>query len=274
MILGARGRLGGALAASAEFGRVVALDRSVYSSWARQGAATDVSAYFDKLAVPADRTRILIASGVTDPAIPRDEHHRVNYMLPRNVIEGARRRGLKVVTFGSILELIASRQSQNPYVVSKIRLAEFIRQSRAADAGVLHIRLHTLYGGGPPANFMFLGQIRDAIAGGTRFDMSEGTQLREYHHVDDEVRAIPPLLRSGVSGTIELSHGEPLRLRDLAAHIFTAFGCLDKLNIGAKPMAEHENLGTVFPRPHLLEGIKFRDTRAAVVDYLKAYIYR
>lgn len=274
LILGTRGRLGAALAGSTELGRVIAPDRSVYSSWTRPDAADEVSAYLDRLHLQPDATRILVASGVTDPALPYEEHERVNVILPENVIRGARRSGFKVVTFGTIMEQMVSEHSPNNYLRSKLRLAEFVRTCCATDMGILHVRIHTLYGGGPPATFMFLGQICDAIARGARFEMSEGNQLREYHHVDDEVMAVAQLLECGAGGVIELNHGQPIRLRDLAVHIFTAFGCLDRLAIGARPMAGPENLHTVFQRPRVLEGVQFRDTRASIVDYLKACVHQ
>jgi len=274
LILGARGRLGAALAGLTELGQVIAPDRSVYASWTRPDAADEVSAYLDRLALHPASTRLLVASGVTDPALPYDDHDRVNYILPENVVRGARRSGFEVVTFGTIMELMVSDGSSNSYLRSKVRLADFIQDRYATDDGVLHVRIHTLYGGGPPAKFMFLGQICEALAHGTRFEMSDGTQLREYHHVDDEVVAIARLLECDARGIVELNHGQPIQLRDLALHIFTAFGCRDRLTIGARPMAEHENLRTVFQRPRILEGVRFRDARAAVVDYLKACIHQ
>jgi nucleoside-diphosphate-sugar epimerase len=271
LILGASGRLGAALANRVALGKVVALDRSAYRSWTRPGCADDILSYLDKAGVP-DNAQILIASGVTDPARSDDDHQSVNFQLPRNVIQAARQRGLKVVTFGTIMELVANEDSRNPYLRSKIRLTHLLQEMHASGADILHLRIHTLYGGGPPARFMFIGQIREAIDRGTEFEMSDGSQLREYHHVEDEAAAIARLIRCDASGFLDLSHGQPLRLRDLAIYIFTAFGCLDKLKIGARPMAEQENLHTVFRRPPLLQDISFRDARAAIVEYLRAYI--
>lgn len=271
--MGARGRLGTALASSAEIGRTVAVDRSIYSSWAREGSADEVANYFAKLAGQAAGARVLVASGITDPMRPREEHHSVNYVLPRNVIEGAHRCGMKVVTFGSIMELTARDQSENAYLSSKVELGDFVSAFSAGNEGVVHIRIHTLYGGGPPSSFMFLGQILGAIARNARFDMSAGSQLREYHHVADETRAIARLLQSDIEGVIDLNHGEPFRLRDLATYIFTAFGCLDKLNVGTRPMSDRENLDLVFPKSQFLDGIEFRNTFTAVVEYLRAHIH-
>lgn len=271
-ILGARGRLGSALVGSPHLRWSVSLDRSDYSPWTRDGAADDVASYFERLAARIQDAWVLVAAGVTDPARPRDEHDRVNYVLARNIVEGATRCGLKVVTFGSIMECFVSGPADNPYVASKARLGNFVQDFSAREGGVIHIRLHTLYGGVPPSDHMFLGQIRDAIARKVQFKMSEGTQLREYHHVADEVNAIVQLLHSDLNGAFDLNHGQPIRLCDLATHIFAAFGCLDKLQVGARPMACPENLDIVFSRSPLVRDIEFRDTCPAIVEYLRAYV--
>ena len=64
----------------------------------------------------------------------------MNYVLPRNVIEGAHRCGLKVVTFGSIMELTARHQSENAYLSSKVKLGDFVSAFSAKHEGAVHIR--------------------------------------------------------------------------------------------------------------------------------------
>jgi nucleoside-diphosphate-sugar epimerase len=267
-VLGGQGRLGRAIVASAEIGATVALDRSVYASWAREGVATDVTRYFESVEIQQNAC-VFVASGIIDPACSYDEHYSVNYVLARNIIQGANRCGLKVVTFGSIMELFTGEQSENPYFSSKSRLGNFVREFAAENGNALHMRIHTLYGGGPPSNFMFLGQMYDAISRGLCFDMSDGCQLREYHHVDDEAKAIARLARSDASGVIELSHGLPFFLRDLAVYVFEAFGCVKDLRIGSRPRPRHDNFDVVFPRPSLLNDVQFRNTFPAVVEYLR-----
>lgn len=262
------------MAGSPYLHRPVLLDRSDYSPWTREGTADDVASYFERLAARAQDAWVLVAAGVTDPARACDEHDRVNYVLARNVVEGARRCGLKVATCGSIMERFVRGTADNPYLASKVRLGNFVEDFAAREGGVVHIRIHTLYGGGPPSDHMFLGQIRDSIARNVQFEMSEGTQLREYHHVVDEVSAIIQLLRSNLNGAFDLNHGQPIRLCDLATYIFATFGCLDKLKVGACPMAHHENLEIVLPRSPVIRDIEFRDACPAIVAYLRAYVDR
>jgi nucleoside-diphosphate-sugar epimerase len=269
-VLGARGRLGSAIVASTELGETIALDRSIYSHWTREGAADDVARYFEKTAGSKIRDYVFVAAGITDPSRSPEEHHSVNYFLARNVIEGAHQCGLRVMTFGSVMEVIAGEGSGNSYFASKVRLGNFVREYSAKYGNALHVRIHTLFGGGPPENFMFLGQMRNALARGVRFDMSDGLQLREYHHIDDETKMIAKIIQLNARGVIELSHGSSFRLRDLAIYAFKAFNCPDKLNIGAMPRARYEKLDFSFPRSPFLGEFQFRDTFPAVVEYLRS----
>ncbi len=268
-VLGAHGRLGSAIVASTELGETIALDRSIYSHWTCEGAADNVARYFEKSASAEAAGCVFVAAGITDPSRSPEEHHNVNYLLARNVVEGAQKCGLRVVTFGSVMEAIAGEGSENSYFASKVRLGNFVREYSAEYGNPLHVRMHTLFGGGLPENFMFLGQIRNAIARGARFDMSDGLQLREYHHIDDETKAIAKFIQSNARGVIELSDGSSFRLRDLAIYVFKAFDCPDKLNIGAIPTLHPENFDFVFPRTPLLSEFQFRDTFPAVVEYLR-----
>src|SRR6266478_3919387 len=259
-VLGARGRLGSAVVASTELGETIALDRMIYSRWTREGAADEVARYFEKSASPKAAGYVFVAAGITDPSRSQEEHHSVNYLLARNVVEGAHKCGLRVMTFGTVMETIAGERSENPYFASKVRLGNFVGEFSAKYGDALHVRIHTLFGGRLPEDFMFLGQMRNAIARGVRFDMSDGLQLREYHHIDDEVKAIAKFIQSNARGVVELSHGSSFRLRDLAIYVFKAFDCPDNLNVGAIPTSRHENFYFVFPRSPLLGELQFRET--------------
>ena len=153
-----------------------------------RSAADDVARYLDELVgLPGV---VYVASGIIDPSRARDEHEKVNYLLPRNVVEGATKLGYRVLTFGTVMETLVGEASNNAYYSSKLELGKFVEQFSAAASSVLHVRIHTLFGGGVPAAFTFLGQMLRALAEQVEFKMSPGEQLRGYHHLDDEVRAI------------------------------------------------------------------------------------
>ncbi|GAA4337515.1 hypothetical protein GCM10023165_15580 [Variovorax defluvii] len=267
ILIGGRGRLGRALRAARPHGEVVALDRRVYENWWRDDAGPDIDRCLE--AAPPGSV-MLVAAGVLDPALPQSDHQRVNFELPVRVMERAAAAGLRVVTFGTVMERLVDHP--NPYVASKARLGRHVAQRAAAGDAVTHLQIHTLYGGGEPASFMFLGQMCSALRAGRPFEMSPGRQLREYHHVDDDVAAIHAVLATGVDGVLALSHGAPTTLRELALHVFGGLGREELLRLGARPEPPDDNYATVLQRPAVLEGVFFRSARDGVLDHVRSVL--
>jgi nucleoside-diphosphate-sugar epimerase len=267
-IIGSRGRLGQALARACPGPDTLCLDRAIYDTWAQAGGEAAAARFFAPWAGSA--ATVFVASGLLDPKLPPAEHQEVNVALPRNVIAGAAAHGLKVMTFGTVMETLLARH--NPYIESKAALGRHVAELAVAGQPVVHVRVHTLFGGGAPSPFMFLGQILTALRQRSPFNMTLGKQLREYHHVDDEAAAMLALDAAGVSGVLDLSNGEPLSLRDLATTVFAAFGAGDQLHVGALAEPLDENYSTVFARHPLLGPQAYRPALPAIVDYLKACI--
>lgn len=266
-ILGARGRLGEAIHASQDPTRVEAPNHAVYSDWWQAGGSDDAARYFASKG--ADETSIVyVATGIIDPGRPQEEHERVNFALARHVIEGAAKNGARTITFGTVMEKVVDDKGLNPYFSSKTKLGRFVEDFCATSSLALHIRLHTLFGGRAPDPFMFLGQMQRAIESNSEFRMTPGMQLREYHHIDDEVAAIFRLASSQAGGSVELSHGIPVMLKDLATYIFAAQDRIDLLRIGALSGPINDNYKFLFERTPALKDLHFRDTLPAVADYL------
>jgi nucleoside-diphosphate-sugar epimerase len=270
IILGSRGRLGSALAGAIAPADLITPPRELYSKWWQDDALTVVERSLRSMS--RGPSAVYVATGIVDPRRPADEHDHVNFRLARNVAKVAAGLGLRAVTFGSIMEDMIPGATTSPYVESKRRLGEFMAKLSETHPGILHLRVHTLYGGGPPAAFMFLGQILDALRRGQRFEMTPGAQLREYHHLEDEVPAILALARSDAKGVVHLSHGAPVTLRQLAESIFDGFGRGELLAIGARPAPPAENYGLRYRRSDALAGFRFRDTLAGVTDYLRPFL--
>jgi len=264
-VIGGRGRLGKAIARQYGPGEAVCVERTVYQDWTEQHAQASIDAFFAPLA-GKDAT-VFVTSGLLDPKLSPDDIWKVNVELPCNIVEAGCRHGVRVTTFGTVMEALLA--DHNPYVRSKVALGRYIADKAAAGAVVSHVRVHTLYGGGAPSPFMFLGQLFAALEQGTPFKMTLGKQLREYHHVDDDARAIRHLDEAGTTGVLDLSHGAPVSLADLAQAVFGAFGAPGQLHIGALPEPREENYGTVFARSPLVAQLPFRDTLPAVVAYLE-----
>jgi nucleoside-diphosphate-sugar epimerase len=266
-LLGGSGRLGRAITASRPTGKVESLDRSVYEDWWQSDATDRIARHFENV---APGSTILIAAGLLDPALPPAQHERVNVQLPIRVMEAAGRLGIGVVTFGTVMERLSVHP--NAYVASKAALADVVAERAAAGSKALHLQIHTLYGGGLPAPFMFLGQMYEAIRTGHQFRMSPGLQLREYHHVDDDAAAIHAVMQAEAQGVLALSHGEPSTLRDLATHVFEDLGKLELLEVGAVPGPSDDNYATVLPRLGVLQPLTFRPAGPGVAAYLRALL--
>lgn len=264
-VIGGCGRLGQAISALYRDRAVVSLKREIYQDWWRTKSPGTITRHFEPYA-QSDST-VFITAGLLDPSLARDEHNKVNYLLPKHVVEGVTPLGLRVVTFGTIMERII--QNKNAYIQSKTMLGDYVAGAAAKHGQATHMRIHTLYGAGQPSPFMFLGQIHHALTNRVVFEMSPGNQLREYHHLDDEVQAIRLLVDAKVHGAVDLSHGEPISLKVLAHHVFKSFGVESLLRIGALPEPQEENYTAVFERPALLKNSSFRTTLPAVVSYLQ-----
>ncbi len=267
IVLGARGRLGSALAYSLPSHRAIVPPRSIYEEWWRESSTYDILRYLENLG--ENQGTVYVAAGIIDPNRSADEHHGVNYLLARNVIKCATSLGFKVVTFGTAMEEVVNEKTTNPYLASKIKLGRFVNEFSTASNDVFHIRLHTLFGGGLPAHFMFLGQMLKSLISRSEFKMSSGLQLREYHYISDDVAAIRKLIETGPAGSVTLTHGAPVTLKDIATYTFEEFNCIELLRVGALPGPAEDNYGILFKRPKVLLDISFRETLPALVDYLR-----
>jgi nucleoside-diphosphate-sugar epimerase len=264
IVVGASGRLGAALVSEYEQ-RSVRVPREHYRGWGKSTALGLISEYLS----PYKNTNstVFIAAGLMNPKLDQADLDNVNYHLPSNVISVAQDLGIRVVTFGTVLENLAN--DPNRYVRSKIKLANEIR-CLDDSSQTLHVQIHTLYGAGIPSEYMFLGLIYNALRSRSRFEMTSGRQLREYHHVVDEAKAVHHLESGGFSGVLDLSHGNPIQLREIAVAVFSAFDCGELLGIGELDEPKSENYEHVFQRHPVMNSIQLRDSVPAIVEYLKS----
>lgn len=269
-IIGANGRIGSAIRSSSNPRSLNLLSRSDYQNWWKDDSVEDIRHFFSTY--QSSKTSVLIAAGILDPKMSKDEHLKTNFLLPRNIIAATADLGIRVMTFGTISEHFQSEA--NSYIRSKKMLSDYILTNSDLTKMTIHVRLHTLYGGSEPNHFMFLGQIYDSLTMGQQMSMTSGRQLREYHHVDDDVSAIWKILDSDFVGAIDLNHGSPITLRNLAEYLFRRFDCESLLNLGSLPEPNAENYENVF-RPHsLYENIDFRLSLPAIGDYIRDSLER
>ena len=271
-LIGSQGRLGQAIFSDFANDDIVCLERSVYKDWSLSASVNQISKYFESHT--NETSTVIVASGLLDPTLATDDLLSVNYMLPKNVIDGATKLGIRVITFGTVMEELMP--SKNAYVQSKTFLNEHVRAMADKNNSVVHVQLHTLYGGkDQPSPFMFLGRILSALENNTVFKMTSGRQLREYHHLLDEVKAIREIADKQSSGVMNLSHSKPVTLKSVAQNVFSAFEKDHLLQIGALPEPPDENYDKTFQQTGVTMQIDFRDSLPAIIDYMKScYVYK
>ncbi len=212
---------------------------------------------------------IINAAGEINPKARPSKLLAVNYFLPRNLQDYSQRKGIKLVTFGSILENLEDVANSNPYLTSKRKYFDYFEKEISHNTNSLHLQIHTWYGLKMPSNSMFLGQMYQALKDKKVFHMSDGNQLREYHNVFDDLKAVQHLLKQETDGVVQINHGEVFSLREIAKSIFDSFNSTNLLCIGTVSAPEHEVFVKHFQPNALLESIQFRPTIEGLITDFK-----
>ena len=100
-------------------------------------------------------------------------------------------------------------------------------------------RLFFLYGPGASEQRM-PGVVISALNRNEFANCSEGTQRRDFLHIEDAGRAIVSLLDSEVTGPTNICSGEATQIRELAMQTAELIGKPELLRIGTVPTAANE----------------------------------
>jgi nucleoside-diphosphate-sugar epimerase len=110
--------------------------------------------------------------------------------------------------------------------------------ARAAAAqlgiGLAWARVFFLYGPEEEPGRLVADVARRLLAG-ERVATTDGTQVRDFLHVDDVAGALAALLASDVCGAVNVASGRPRSVRDVITAVATAAGGLDRVDFGALP---------------------------------------
>lgn len=264
-IIGSNGRLAKAIINHYSNFNCICLKRTVYKDWYKTKTRSSIFDFF-KSKIKKDSI-IFITSGILNSKEKPELIDNVNHHLPWNIIQALEGLDIKIVTFGTILENL--KTSENPYVKSKIKLSNKIQAFQSKLTKITHFRMHTLYGYDYPSEFMFLGQLYNAIKKKEKFNMSSGYQIREYHHLDDVANSIDIILSKNKNGIVELTCGNGIMLRDLALRIFEEFNLEHLLNIGSLDIEHKDKFTNDYIKNEDLKEVDFRDSLKGVCDYLK-----
>jgi len=225
----------------------------------------------DEILRDGDACNVIFAAGALDPSLSKPELYQANVALPLAIYSRLEEYKLgygQFMTFGSIHETCPEMATANNYIWSKRELL-IGRESAKGTFPWHHIQLHTLYGG-TVRSHMFLGQVESSLRARQPFNMSNGNQLREYHHVDDVAYSALEYLSRRLSShsTIEFNSGEPISLRELATEIFCHFDGESLLQIGAIPTPRSEVFQTNQTRSEFLT--KYRPIPLSIIQWLES----
>jgi nucleoside-diphosphate-sugar epimerase len=93
-------------------------------------------------------------------------------------------------------------------------------------------RIFYLYGPHETGNRLVPSIVRSLLKG-DRARLSHGRQVRDFLHVEDVARAFVALLKSEVSGTVNVGSGEPVTIRDVACYLAARLERSGFLDFGA-----------------------------------------
>jgi nucleoside-diphosphate-sugar epimerase len=84
-----------------------------------------------------------------------------------------------------------------------------------------------------------------ALRAGRPFPMTEGTQVRDYLHIEDAGRALALLCCHEAEGAINVASGQPTALRDFALTVGSILGAESQIHIGEILMRRDEEMFVV-----------------------------
>lgn len=261
VIVGRNGNLANQLKTRYPDARVISRDE--YLSWDN---VSDIHKILD-----SQSTDIFLAIGITSSKASTQDLELMNYRIPSLIAKAISIGNSRIITFGTIMEKKPELSKNNPYVASKRRLNLFL-QNNLRPESYLHLLIHTLYGGKKVNPHMFLGQILSAIGTKSAFHMSSGRQVREYHHIDDDLRATELLLDNKLNGIQEISHCESFSLEKIAKTIFSHFNLRDKLFIG-ETSSNKEIFKPIGIRHPLLKEFNFQPSLPGIITFIEEQLH-
>ena len=217
--------------------------------------------------IDSETTDIFVAIGIVSRRASAQDLELINYKIPALIASAVSSTDSRIITFGTIMEKKLQLSAKNPYVASKNRLSLYL-QNNLEPRSYLHLLINTLYGGYRMNPEMFLGQLFASIKTNSRFNMSDGSQIREYHHIEDDLRALELFLEKRVGGVQEISHGESFHLEEIARQVLIHFNMEERLIRGALNSPTEEIYEPIGVKNLLLKEISFRPTIDGIISYI------
>ena len=150
--------------------------------------------------------------------------------------------GTRIVATGSCAEYdwtsgICHEQSTpcrptTRYGRTKLASASYLDAMRHAGLSTAWARLFFMYGPGSSEQ-RFPGAVISALNSNEPANCSDGTQQRDFLHIDDVARGVVSLLDSEVTGPINICSGTATPIRWMAQRVADLMGKSDLLRLGA-----------------------------------------
>jgi nucleoside-diphosphate-sugar epimerase len=96
-------------------------------------------------------------------------------------------------------------------------------------------RIFFLYGPGEDYRRLVASVARGLLMGG-RVAATDGSQVRDFLHVDDVATAFAAFVLSDVQGSVNIASGQPVAVRAIVNEIASRAGGLDRVDFGALPL--------------------------------------
>jgi nucleoside-diphosphate-sugar epimerase len=128
----------------------------------------------------------------------------------------------------------------SPYGTAKHALhAELERIAGRSGLAVGWGRIFFLFGPGENPDRLVASVIRRLLRG-ERAPTTEGSQVRDFLHVQDVADAFVSLLDSDVTGAVNIGSGRPVSVREVVLSIARRLSRVDLLDFGARPTSANE----------------------------------
>jgi UDP-glucose 4-epimerase len=234
LVTGGAGFIGRRLVAAllASGARVTVLDRRPFPGPEVTSVVGDIAdeALLDRAVAPGTGTIAHLAA-VTSVVASADDPagtFRANVTATANLLELARRRGVRSFLFGSTNAVVGNvgrstitervpLRPLSPYGATKAA-AEMLLSAYTACYGIAGcaLRFSNVYGPGMEEKDSFIPRLMRAARDGTGVQVrGDGTMLRDVVHVDDVVAGILAAWRAGYTGPLILGSGHSVTVNDM-----------------------------------------------------------
>ncbi|MCF7955586.1 MAG: NAD(P)-dependent oxidoreductase [Phycisphaerae bacterium] len=137
------------------------------------------------------------------------------------------------LNFGYLSEATATKPA-SLYAAAKISTALIGEQiSNTCNMSFAWARMFYLYGPYEDERRL-IPYVINSLLQGKPTDISSGTQIRDYLHVEDAASAITAVAQSDLTGPVNIGSADPVKVSEIAESLSKIIGRPELLNIGAR----------------------------------------